>query len=402
MNPRVQPVLAGFLLAAPLALTAWGSDEAALSNSQANSQGNSQANTKAAGLKLRGDRQRGREVFREQGRCLECHRHQGEGSFMRGPSFDPHWKSGPSLAERLSERPKPADYGEVVPGDAYLLESLVEPGAYLTPEFEDSMPPAHGPLTRLKEQDLADLLAYLNPAAGEEPLRPIPALPEPGANPWDLIPEGDPEEGERLFFRPDDAACSGCHLVRLPSLKERFHQEFWEKGSLVGPELSRQALYSTPKQVLESILRPNSQRTGGFWDVMLETEGERLIIGLLLAEGDPGALIMEASPAGPDFIWIDRESIAAIDPVADSRMTHVFAELMSVQDRLDLLAFLRRAAEESANFGEAGLPGQPWGAQDPCRALYDGRWPEKARPELLQQIPGIFVDKAQSTATPDG
>lgn len=347
-----------------------------------------------------GDAERGREIYLNQGRCVECHRYQGEGSYVRGPVLDAHWQAGPALKIRLSQRPRPANqasfvYEEVVAGDAYLLESLLEPDAFLVEGFDPAMPSAHGSLLRLEEQDLADLLAYLNPApSGVEPARPIPPLAKPPVNPWDKLPRGDARRGEELFFRPDDAACSGCHIVRVPRLEDRYHAPFWKAGSLVGPELTRLATFASPENILDSILQPQRRRTGGFWDSMVETHGERLFIGLLLADGESGVLLMDASPAGPEFIWTGRENIYELTAVEDSRMTHVFAELLDVQGRLDILAFLREAALESVRLGPDALPGQPLGARDPCINLYSGEWPVSAHPELLQRIPGLSVDSS--------
>jgi len=339
---------------------------------------------------LVGDAARGRALFSGRGRCVECHHFEGRGRQVAGPSLDAHWAAGPALAARLPLRPRPAGWREEVPGDAYLLQSLIEPAAFVADGWTDAMPAADGALLRLGRQDLADLLALLNPAPAGTP-RWIPEIGAAGPDPWRALPHADVARGEELFFRSDDSACSGCHLVRVPRLEERFHAPFWKLGGLVGPELTRLALVAGPDAILASIVRPNAARTSGFRDMLLETEGERLLTGLLVAQGAAGALLLEASPQGPLFQWIDADSIASIDPVTDSRMTHVFAELLDPGQRLDVLAFLRAAALESAALGEAALPGGALGARDPAAALYTGRWPAAARPELLQQIPGLFV-----------
>ncbi len=352
--------------------------------------------TRPGGGILLGDAARGRAVFHGRGRCGECHRLEGRGSPVRGPSFDAHWASGPALAERLRERPRPPEYPERVPGDAWLLRSLLEPGRDQLEGFAGPMPAARGPLLRLSRQDLADLLVLLNPGP---PARWIPDLPAPGPNPWELLEGGDPQRGEAWFFRPDDSACSGCHVLRLPRLEPRYHPAFWREGSLVGPDLTRVALLLTPEEVMDAILQPHAARTPGFRDVVLETEGERILAGLLLADGEPGVLLLEATPAGPEYRWVERDSIASLELAERSRMTHVFAELLDPGQLLDLLAFLRQVARESRQLGLAGRPGCPWGARDPVRALYDGRWPAEARPELLQLLPGLPVEE-HGSATP--
>lgn len=348
---------------------------------------------------LAGDAARGQALFEGAGRCIECHRFRGEGSFVRGPSFDPHWRSGPALGERLAERPPPADWPEAVPGDAYLLQSLLEPSAHVVEGYPDAMPAAAGPLLRLGPRELADLLAWLNPA--EAPARFVPEeLPPPGADPWSQLPVGDPARGEELFFRPDDSSCAGCHLVRLPRLEARFHPPFWREGGLIGPELTRYARVATPQQALAAILRPQEAKTAGFEEGLVETPGERLLVGVLLAAGEPGVLLMKADPGGPQYVFVDSDSVAERTEVELSRMTPVFSELTSPQDRLDLLAFLRQAAAESLELGAAALPGSGLGERAPCAPLYDGDWPEELPLELLQRIPGIRVNRAAPPSTP--
>jgi len=343
------------------------------------------------------DAGRGRDLFRGRGRCLECHRMDGEGSPVRGPAFDAHWRSGPPLQERLRER-RPvvlAGIPEGVPGDAWILESLLHPAVAAAPGWEGQpMPGARSALLALGEQELADLLAFLNPApGGEAGRRWIPELPPLEPDPWAAFATlgGDPGEGERLFFRPDDAACSGCHLLRLPALEERYPAVFWAQGTLAGPELTRLALVQTPEEILASILRPEARQTPGFETWLVETHGERLFTGMLLARSAEGMLLMEAEPSGAVFTWLDAEDIAEAIPQVPGRMTHVFPELLSVEDRRHVLAFLRASALASEAWGEEALPGGPLGARDPVAPLYDGAWPPEARPDLLQRIPGIPV-----------
>ncbi|MFQ5748054.1 MAG: hypothetical protein ACE5H3_01195 [Planctomycetota bacterium] len=343
---------------------------------------------------LRGSAARGREILRGRGHCLECHRIGGQGSFLRGPWLDAGWRDGSPLALRLRERPRPPDLPEGVPGDAYLLESLLRPGAWLVPGYPDLMPAAAGPLLHLGPRDLADLLAVLNPPpeGEEEPLRSVPALRAPGPDPWATLPTGEARRGEQLFFRPDDAPCAGCHLLRLPRLRERFPEVFWEQGGLSGPELTRIALVESPAVVLESILRPQLHPTPGIEEALVETPGERLLSGILLAEGEPGIMLQGATPAGPTFEWVPRDSIAERTPIRRTRMTPIFAELLTPGDLGDLLAFLRVCALESEHLEPASLPGGPLGARDPSAALVSGRWPPGIPLELLSRIPGVRVD----------
>ena len=88
---------------------------------------------------------RGRQVYRALG-CASCHEPNLFGQRV-GPPLD---RVG-ALAE--TRRPQ-------VSAEAYLRESILDPGAYLLPGYQDSMPRGLG--RDLSTTDLDALVAYLS------------------------------------------------------------------------------------------------------------------------------------------------------------------------------------------------------------------------------------------------
>lgn len=90
-----------------------------------------------------GDAVNGEALFRSEG-CFACHALQPDESGV-----------GPSLAGVAA---RAAGHGD--PAGAYLVESIVDPGAFVVEGFQDGvMPPNYG--QRLSAQQLADLVAFL-------------------------------------------------------------------------------------------------------------------------------------------------------------------------------------------------------------------------------------------------
>jgi mono/diheme cytochrome c family protein len=92
-----------------------------------------------------GDAARGQQVFSSAQPCHVCHMDQPIG---------PKFPGDPPLAARAASR-RPGYTAEL-----YLYESMVNPGAYVVPGFQDGIMPGDFGKT-LTQQELADLVAYL-------------------------------------------------------------------------------------------------------------------------------------------------------------------------------------------------------------------------------------------------
>jgi nitric oxide reductase subunit C len=102
-----------------------------------------------------GDAERGRTLAEGALGCTVCHALTPVG---------PAWAATgdqPTLAERAGARIGQADYaGEATTGEQYLLESVMQPNAYLVPGFQAGvMPLDFG--ERITLQQMADLMAYM-------------------------------------------------------------------------------------------------------------------------------------------------------------------------------------------------------------------------------------------------
>ena len=86
--------------------------------------------------------------------CAACH--------IQSPT-GPAWAASaeqPGIGERAAQRISSSDYtGEADTPEHYLFESIVLPGAYLVPDYQNIMPSNYA--TTLGKQDMADLIAYL-------------------------------------------------------------------------------------------------------------------------------------------------------------------------------------------------------------------------------------------------
>ena len=95
----------------------------------------------------------GQKLFAAQG-CAACHSLKPDEKLV-GPSLA-------GVAARAGDRIKTADYkAKATTGELYLRESIVQPGAYVTPGFPDGVMPQDYGKAKLNAQDLADLIAFL-------------------------------------------------------------------------------------------------------------------------------------------------------------------------------------------------------------------------------------------------
>ena len=108
----------------------------------------------------KGDAARGQSITTSSG-CVACHIQApvGPGWLATAANATP---SGEGIATRAQHRFKDAGYtGVANSADAYLLESITKPNAYIVTGFTAGvMPQNFG--TSLKPQDLADVIAYLD------------------------------------------------------------------------------------------------------------------------------------------------------------------------------------------------------------------------------------------------
>lgn len=277
----------------------------------------------------------GELIFWGPGKCHTCHAVGTRGRSVRGPDLGVSVDGEAMMVRavhRASERA--AATGRETSATDYLVESLVDPGAYVVEGFKDEMPAIHEPPIQLGPDELRSVVLYLqglggvpDPAAIDLPpevLRARTAARE--VTPWQPYLEGDSARGRTLFFDPDGPArCAGCHRVG-------------EEGGDIGPELTAVAGTRTLPSIVESLLQPAASIPAGYESELIETTGGRILDGLVVRETADSLWLVTA---------LEEEYAVALDEVARRRaqdtslMPDDLAQSLSVRQFHDLVAYLR-------------------------------------------------------------
>jgi putative heme-binding domain-containing protein len=110
------------------------------------------------------------------------------------------------------------------------------------------------------------------------------------------------------------------------------------EGGDVGPDLTSVAGTRTAPFIVEAILQPSTEIAGGYETVLIQTSDGRLLDGVILRETADSLWMTTAD--GVEFA-LSAGSIARRATQELSLMPGDFAELLSVTDLHDLLAYLR-------------------------------------------------------------
>ena len=197
----------------------------------------------------------GEEIFKTKGTCEICHRIGQAGT--RAPDLA-------GVGSRAATR-KPG-----MTAKAYLIESLIQPGAFIVPGYPPIMPAVDKPPIGLNRSELWALTAFLESLGStvDVKLDDIPktagaAAAGGGATAEVKIP-GDAKAGEQVF--QGKGTCIACHKAGKIG------------ASPVGPDLSQIAKIQTPDYIMKKILDPRGMGTvAGFPPgVMPPTFGQTL------------------------------------------------------------------------------------------------------------------------------
>jgi mono/diheme cytochrome c family protein len=176
----------------------------------------------------------GEKIFEGKGQCTTCH---GIGRAGRGP--DLAGVGGRAGTRKPGMAPK-----------AYLIESLLDPGAYLVPGFPAIMPKIDRPPIALNRSELWATVAFLESQGGsvDVKLDDLPATAGAqggGGAPAPLELPGDPKAGQAVFT--GKGTCVVCHTAGAVP------------GGKIGPDLSNIAGSQTPDYIMGKILNPASK-----------------------------------------------------------------------------------------------------------------------------------------------
>ncbi|MFQ5538721.1 MAG: c-type cytochrome [Gemmatimonadota bacterium] len=196
----------------------------------------------------------GEQIFKGKGTCEICHRIGQVGA--RAPDLA-------GVGARAAAR-KPG-----VSATAYLVESLLDPGAYLVKGFPNIMPIIDRPPIGLNRSELWAVVAFLESLGGTVKVK-LADVPETagggtgGVSVAELKLPGDPKAGQVVFM--GKGACIACHKAGAIG------------ASPVGPDLSQIARIQTPEYIMAKILDPAGMGTVAGYppNVMPPTLGQTL------------------------------------------------------------------------------------------------------------------------------
>ena len=198
----------------------------------------------------------GEEIYHTKGTCEICHRIGQKGT--RAPDLA-------GVGARAAKT-KPG-----MSAKAYLLESLINPSAFIVEGYPPIMPAVDKPPIALNRSEVWALVACLESLGGtvDVTLNDIPATVGAsgggaGAAAAEVKLPGDPTAGEAVF--QGKGTCIACHKAGKIG------------ASPVGPDLSQIAKIQTPDYIMKKILDPKGMGTvSGFPPgVMPATFGQML------------------------------------------------------------------------------------------------------------------------------
>jgi len=199
----------------------------------------------------------GEQIYHTKGTCEICHRIGQKGT------------RAPDLAG------VGARAGKTKPGmsaKAYLLESLIQPQAYVVEGYPPIMPAVDKPPIGLNRSEVWALIAFLESQGGtvDVTLNDVPptvgaaAGGGGGAAAVELKLPGDAKAGEQVF--QGKGGCIACHKAGKIG------------ASPVGPDLSQISKIQTPDYIMKKILDPKGMGTVANFPpgVMPQTFGQTL------------------------------------------------------------------------------------------------------------------------------
>ncbi len=279
----------------------------------------------------------GREIFWGRGRCHMCHSVGTEGSAIRGPNLGGPGPTGLPIALRAVRRAeeRSRQTGKPYTSTDYLVESMVDPKAYLVEGYSGIMPIIYKPPIALSFDEIKAIASYLQSIGGEVDVASISSsrflgqvkVAAAAAAPQgpSLLLDGDAAMGESLFFDPEGpAGCATCHKVK-------------EKGGKVGPDLTTIAGAQPLEYIVESILKPSAVIVTGFEATLLITKDGRYITGIVKEE-DSNAIKL-ADTQG-QIQEVRKGGLQERSPQKTSIMPGNYSEILTVKEFSDLLAFL--------------------------------------------------------------
>jgi putative heme-binding domain-containing protein len=283
----------------------------------------------------------GESLFWGKGKCHTCHSIGEQGSAIRAPNLGVHGDQFPlPMGLRAEERAKEMSQktGKTITPADYLIESHLDPGAFVVEGYKNEMPDVWKPPIALKPDEILAIDLYLQSQGGTPDPAALSGSPyfaelkkraqsAAQAAPVAFKPyiPGDPEKGRAIFFdAKGKAACVKCHIVG-------------GKGGTVGPDLTNVAGTRELPYIIESILDPSAVLVSGFEPYLIVTNDDEYITGIKKAEDDQSITLMMDDGK---LLKLDKGDIQNLAPQKTSVMPGNFREILSIEEFHDLFAYL--------------------------------------------------------------
>ncbi|ODS33699.1 MAG: subunit 1 of alternative cytochrome bd quinol oxidase (CydA) [Candidatus Scalindua rubra] len=190
----------------------------------------------------------GKDIFQGKGNCYVCHLEAGG----RGPNLEDIGLTAETRETGISSKD-------------YLMESLIQPMAYLVKGFEPIMPLANKPPVSLNHGELLAVVAYLQSLGGVVTITPtdIPVGAFAPVTAKEIIlTRGNISAGKLVF---EDKGCAVCHKIVA------------EEGAELAPNLFDIGDRADIEFIKESIIDPSAKTVEGYDLAMPEYEEELTI-----------------------------------------------------------------------------------------------------------------------------
>jgi putative heme-binding domain-containing protein len=280
----------------------------------------------------------GKKIFWGWGQCHTCHSIGTEGSAIRGPNLGELGPTGLPIALRAAQRAEERSNqtGKPYTPTDYLIESMVDPKAYLVESYTGIMPVIYKPPVALSLDEIKAVASYLQSTGGEVNVTTITNSPflervkiaatAPTSQGPTLFLEGNPETGKNLFFDLESpAGCGKCHTVG-------------DQGGKVGPELTTISATQPLEYIIESIINPSAVIVSGYGSMLLKTKDGRFITGVVKKEDTD---TIEIADTQGQIQKVRKAEVQEKVPQKISTMPGNFKEILTVQDFHDVLAFVQ-------------------------------------------------------------
>lgn len=196
-------------------------------------------------------------------------------------------------------------------GEARLLLGLAERG-----EFPDELKAtAAGALAGTLNVAVRAQAGELFPMPPTRDERPIPQMTDL------LVFDGDVDSGRQVFVK---GTCATCHIANGVGV------DFGPELSKIGAKLSKRGLY-------EAILNPGSGIATSYEAWQVVTEAGKVYVGLIVSETELGIAL---KVPGGQTLQIEASDIAERTKLATSAMPNGLAQLMTLDELIDLVEYL--------------------------------------------------------------